>query len=69
MVGVGVLAGAGFGEVGEPRASFKRMVKGMTRLKEISENVGSERPIERRDVCQGALGRVHGNVPCDRVHG
>ena len=45
MVGVGVppgLAGAGFGEVGESRANFNRMVKGMTRLKDISENVAGD---------------------------
>ncbi len=29
----------GFGEVGEARLKFNRMVKGMARLKEISENV------------------------------
>ena len=29
----------GFGDVGEARLNFNRMVKGMTRLKEISENV------------------------------
>ncbi len=33
------LAGSGFGEVGEARANFNRMVQGMTSLKEISENV------------------------------
>ena len=60
MAGVGVppgLAGAGFGEVGESRANFNRMVKGMTRSKEISENVaGDQLNVEKyvqelSDVC------------------
>ena len=45
MAGVGVppgLAGAALGEVGEARTNFNRMVKGMTRLKEISENVAGD---------------------------
>ena len=33
------LATGGFGDVGEARFNFNRMVRGMTRLKEISENV------------------------------
>ena len=32
----------GFGDVGEARLNFNRMVKGMTRLKEISENVETD---------------------------
>ncbi len=60
MVGVGIslgLAGTGFGEVGESRANFNRRVKGMTRLREISENVaGDELNVEKyvkdlSDVC------------------
>ncbi len=45
MAGVGVpsgLAGAGFGEVGEARANFNRMVKGRTRLKEVWEKVARD---------------------------
>jgi hypothetical protein len=45
MAGVGVppgLAGAGFGAVGEARVNFNRMVKGMTRLKGISENAAGD---------------------------
>ncbi len=42
------------------------MVKGMTRLKEISENVaGDQLNVER--CVKELLGRVHGDVPCDRV--
>ncbi len=50
MAGVGVppgLAGAGVGEVGEARAKFNRMVKGVTKLKEISENVAGGFSAER----------------------
>ena len=35
----------GFGDVGEARLNFNRMVKGMTRLKEISENVETDQLI------------------------
>ncbi len=45
MAGVGVppgLAGAGFGEVDDARANFSRIVNGMTRLREISENVAGD---------------------------
>ena len=40
MAGVGVPPGlGGFGEVGEARMNFHKMVKGMSRLKEIVDNV------------------------------
>ncbi len=48
----------GFGDVGEARLNFKRMVTGMARLKEISEKVvGDHLNIERyvkelTDVCR-----------------
>ena len=32
----------GFGDVGEARMNFNRMVKGMSRLREISENVETD---------------------------
>ncbi len=51
MVGVGIhpeLAGAVFGEVGEARTNFNRMVEGMTRLKEISGNTaGGQLNVEK----------------------
>ncbi len=50
----------GFGEVGEAKLNFQRMVRGMTRLKEVGES--SRRSVERREVRQGTVGRVHGDV-------
>ena len=51
----------GFGEVGEARINFNRMVRGMSRLKEISENVvgdqlNTEKDVkELTDVCREML--------------
>ncbi len=40
--------GLGFGEVGEAKQNFQRMVRGMTRLKAILENVaGDQLTIEK----------------------
>ncbi len=70
MPGVGVppgLAGASLGEVGEARTNFNRMVKCMTRLKEISENVAGDRSNlkkyvkELSDVCTDMF-RTTGSV-------
>ena len=49
MAGVGVPPGlGGFGEVGEARVNFHKMVKGMSRLKEISENAtGDQLNVEK----------------------
>ncbi len=67
MAGVGVpsgLAGAGFGEVGEARANCNSMVKGMTRLSEILENVaGDHLNVEKyvrelSDVCADVVAQL-----------
>ncbi len=50
--------GQRFGDVGEARLNFSRMVRGMARLREISENVlgdqlNTERHVkELTDVCK-----------------
>ena len=44
MAGVGVPPGlGGFGKVGEENLNFHKMVKGMSRMKEISENIAGDR--------------------------
>ena len=59
MAGAGVPPGlaGGFGEVGEAKPNLHKMVRGMSRMKEISENVaGDQLNIEKyvkelSDVC------------------
>ena len=54
----------GFGDVGEARMNFNRMVKGMSRLKEISENaetdqLNAEKYVkELTNVCQEMFASV-----------
>ncbi len=68
MAGAGVPPGlGGFGEVGEAKLNFRKMVKGMSRTKEISDNVAEDQlnvenyVKELSDVCRDMF-RAYGAI-------